>query len=363
MKASWTFAGPTAARRLSMSFWTPLSPFHLSGPTHFGRPFGEKYCVPRLASHASYPGNSGSVLMYRPSSQPSIPPMRSVTYLTKFGLPSSPSLTTSMPERACLSTHSATAVRTRSAKTLGSGGFPASRARSISLRSGGRGRLPVWVVRMRSVLRFNRSDLPRGARLAIRHDTSRERPLRWTFCARYGSRFACRIAPIPTTRKRDASIGLRDAPPGPTLRRVPALGRRAALSVCPDPVVQRHARLPPELPRGERSADGSRDRCGRGRDARSRSATRDHEPTLACRGGQRARGPRDRDADRPARGRDVPDGRGRLHPRSPSGAPRELGDRPIAPAIARVRGADLRVRPCGCRDRRDRRLRRDRDGR
>src|SRR5256886_2413088 len=143
-----------------MSFWTPPSPLHFSGPTHLGRPFGEKYCVPRLASQASYPGNSGSVLMYRPSSQPSIPAIRSVTYLTKFGLPSSPSLTTSMPERACLSTHSATAVRTRSAKALGSGGFPASRARSMSLRSGGRGRLPVWVVRMRSVLRFNRPDLP-----------------------------------------------------------------------------------------------------------------------------------------------------------------------------------------------------------
>src|SRR5919197_1351465 len=60
----------------------------------------------------------------------------------------------STPASTCCRTISATARCTRASKTAGSGVVPASRASNVADRSGGRGRLPVWVVRIRSVLRF-----------------------------------------------------------------------------------------------------------------------------------------------------------------------------------------------------------------
>src|SRR5258706_1816539 len=59
-----------------------------------------------------------------------------------------------MPACTCLPTTSATALRMRAASADGSTGTPSSRANIVRMRSSGRGKLPVWVVRMRSVLRF-----------------------------------------------------------------------------------------------------------------------------------------------------------------------------------------------------------------
>src|SRR2546425_2332770 len=60
---------------------------------------------------------------------------------------------TSIPASACLPTTSATADRMRAARAAGSTGTPSSLATIIRIRSSGRGRLPVCVVRKRSVLR------------------------------------------------------------------------------------------------------------------------------------------------------------------------------------------------------------------
>src|SRR5215211_1241582 len=59
----------------------------------------------------------------------------------------------STPTSTCFLTMSATAVRARAAKASASTGSPASRFWIMSIRSGGRGRLPVWVVKIRSLLR------------------------------------------------------------------------------------------------------------------------------------------------------------------------------------------------------------------
>src|SRR5512146_2942891 len=60
----------------------------------------------------------------------------------------------STPQSTCFCTTSATASRTRAWKAASSPELPCSRARIISMRSAGRGRLPVWVVRIRSVLLY-----------------------------------------------------------------------------------------------------------------------------------------------------------------------------------------------------------------
>src|SRR3984893_2488540 len=59
----------------------------------------------------------------------------------------------SMPASTCFSTPSATAGRMRTLSAAGSTGTPSSLAYIMRTRSSGRGRLPVWVVRKRSVLR------------------------------------------------------------------------------------------------------------------------------------------------------------------------------------------------------------------
>src|ERR1044072_9476640 len=60
---------------------------------------------------------------------------------------------TSMPASACFLTMSTTAQHTRSPSACGSTGTPLSLAYLIWMRSSGRGRLPVCVVRKRSVER------------------------------------------------------------------------------------------------------------------------------------------------------------------------------------------------------------------
>src|SRR6185503_16721667 len=65
-----------------------------------------------------------------------------------------------MPASACCFTISATAARTRAASPALSTGTPSSLAYIMRIRSGGRGRLPVCVVRKRSLLRIMLFPLP-----------------------------------------------------------------------------------------------------------------------------------------------------------------------------------------------------------
>ena len=58
-----------------------------------------------------------------------------------------------MPASTCFLTTSATASRTRLPSAAGSTGTPSSFAYMVRMRSSGRGREPVCVVRKRSVLR------------------------------------------------------------------------------------------------------------------------------------------------------------------------------------------------------------------
>src|SRR5665213_219672 len=62
-----------------------------------------------------------------------------------------------MPMAFCRATTFVTAVRTRPANTASSIGSPRSWRYDPSTTSAGRGRLPTWVVRMRSVLSFTPS--------------------------------------------------------------------------------------------------------------------------------------------------------------------------------------------------------------
>src|SRR5215471_4303368 len=80
----------------------------------------------------------------------------------KPGLPISPSSMTSTPSSVCLRTMSPTARLTRAANASGSYGRPVALAWISSSRSAGRGRLPAWVVRIRSVLRFMLSSARRA---------------------------------------------------------------------------------------------------------------------------------------------------------------------------------------------------------
>src|SRR6266508_4201459 len=65
----------------------------------------------------------------------------------------SPSLAMSMPHSACIRTASAT-CRARMARSPSLNGLPSSLRWRISTISGGRTRLPTWVVRIRRLLRF-----------------------------------------------------------------------------------------------------------------------------------------------------------------------------------------------------------------
>src|SRR5262249_5529658 len=60
----------------------------------------------------------------------------------------------STPASSCCRTMSPTARRTRASKAAGSGRVPASSASRVVVRSWARGRLPVCVVRIRSMLSF-----------------------------------------------------------------------------------------------------------------------------------------------------------------------------------------------------------------
>src|SRR6266852_4156376 len=72
-----------------------------------------------------------------------------------------------MPESTCFFTTPATAARIFAASPARSTGTPSSLANIARTRSSGRGRLPVWVVRKRSVLRFIARSV---ALLETRHD-------------------------------------------------------------------------------------------------------------------------------------------------------------------------------------------------
>src|SRR5882672_4707569 len=65
----------------------------------------------------------------------------------------------SRPISACLRTTVATAERIPAARAAASTGTPSSFANIARVSSSGRGRLPVWVVRIRSVLRCIGGDL------------------------------------------------------------------------------------------------------------------------------------------------------------------------------------------------------------
>src|ERR1700730_11764339 len=73
----------------------------------------------------------------------------------------------SIPASICFSTTAATAERIRDLSAAASTGTPSSLANIACTRSSGRGRLPVWVVRNRSVLRFIARSV---ALLEARHD-------------------------------------------------------------------------------------------------------------------------------------------------------------------------------------------------
>src|SRR5258705_11160040 len=70
-----------------------------------------------------------------------------------MGLPNSPSLGMSMPTSFCARTTSPMAERSRVCSAASSSVVTAFFAH-MARKSAGRGRLPTWVVRMRSVLRF-----------------------------------------------------------------------------------------------------------------------------------------------------------------------------------------------------------------
>src|ERR1044071_1527875 len=72
----------------------------------------------------------------------------------KLGLLHSPSLTMSMPASTCLRTISRTFLASAFSYAASSTLPPSKRACSAASMSAGRGRLPVWVVRMRSMLGF-----------------------------------------------------------------------------------------------------------------------------------------------------------------------------------------------------------------
>src|ERR1700736_2839127 len=73
----------------------------------------------------------------------------------------------SMPASTCFPTTAATAERIRDLSAAASTGTPSSLANIACTRSSARGRLPVWVVRKRSVLRFIAQSV---ALLETRHD-------------------------------------------------------------------------------------------------------------------------------------------------------------------------------------------------
>src|SRR5438132_4093724 len=81
----------------------------------------------------------------------------------------------SMPASICFSTIAATAERMRAFSAARSTGTPSSLANIARTRSCGRGRLPVWVVRKRSVLRFIAQSV---ALLETRHDLLAQQPQR-----------------------------------------------------------------------------------------------------------------------------------------------------------------------------------------
>src|SRR4051812_8982500 len=80
--------------------------------------------------------------------------------MLKLILPSSPSLTLSTPHSICFFTTSCTPFLSAASSAGLSNSLPSARAVISACRPSGRGRLPAWVVRIRSLLRFIESPIP-----------------------------------------------------------------------------------------------------------------------------------------------------------------------------------------------------------
>ena len=104
-----------------------------------------------IAARASPPPPRGTLLRHRLRFE-AREPLADVGHEARLALLAV--ATMSMPSSACRRTTSATAWRTRASKAAASYGWPLARAAIMSKRSGGRARLPTWVVRIRSVLSF-----------------------------------------------------------------------------------------------------------------------------------------------------------------------------------------------------------------
>ena len=74
-----------------------------------------------------------------------------MTYVPYDGFDISPSLTIDTPASAWRRTTSITAASTRDSSAAASSGMPSPLAHIMRIKSSGRGRLPVWVHRMRSM--------------------------------------------------------------------------------------------------------------------------------------------------------------------------------------------------------------------
>src|SRR6185312_16747618 len=80
--------------------------------------------------------------------------------MLKLILPSSPSLTLSTPHSICFFTTSRTPFLSAASSAALSYALPSARAVISACKPSGRGRLPAWVVRILSLLRFMDESIP-----------------------------------------------------------------------------------------------------------------------------------------------------------------------------------------------------------
>src|SRR5450432_413578 len=99
----------------------------------------------------------------------------------------------STPAAACLWTTSSTAAATRSESAPASTGTPSSLAYIIRIRSSGRGRLPVCVVRNLSVLRSMTDPLLGSATAYETTQPARLRDAELSLYAEYSPRYARKL--------------------------------------------------------------------------------------------------------------------------------------------------------------------------
>src|SRR5450631_2731203 len=116
----------------------------------------------------------------------------------------------SMPASTCLRTTSSTAAAMCCSSAFGSTGTPSSLANIVRIRSGGRGKLPVCVVRNRSLLRFIDISVVAEDRFVpeIRHEGYAQLPSTTTLPTRRHKRY------LPGTRQQIAvAVRLAATPP------------------------------------------------------------------------------------------------------------------------------------------------------